>query len=417
VINQVDLLDASEKSEVRRFIENQAKELLKLDPLIFMVSARDSLATTNSGKFDESAGEMGAIRAHLRGVYNETPPAQQKLLSQLDTTEKMISKYRERLKGKVDLINNDITKVRNVQDELQQQSLGLEVQMKSASVDIDHILEGIRRRGVDFITEHLSIRKVGRSTNRDKLQAQFQDAVIGNSLRDITNAASSYINAVVDNSRLYWRGVIDRLNQLQDLMEQELTGLYPNVYAEQRENLQQAIKIAESELKSYSTGQVIRDMEETFRVNMTGFTTSALASVGGLILAVLGLVAPGPLFGAGAAALAGAAFIIGAPVAAGGGILAYRYMRKVSREAKVDFNTKIDELVKNYHTALDHLTTKERDRLTQYGNHILSPIFSRLETLAKRYAEQQELLVQHEKALINIHNQISNFKSGKHDAK
>src|SRR5690606_38457845 len=124
-----------------------------------------------------------------------------------------------------------------------------------------------------------------------------------------------YVNALVDHSRLYWRGVIDRLNQLRDLMDQELSGLDSAVYAEQRETLEQAIELAQAELRSYSSGKVLSDLQDMSEANMGGFTTRSAAAVGGL-LGAAGAVAPqGPLLGA-----APLAFAVAIPVAAGGGL-------------------------------------------------------------------------------------------------
>ena len=407
VVNQIDLLAADERSEVRRFLENQVRQLLNLEPLIFMVSAKQALDS------DESAAAisgddtgLSGIRAHLRGVYEETPPTKQKLIAQLETTTNILKQHLANVKQKSDLVSSDITKVRDVQKELQQQSLGLATQMREASASIDTILEGVRKRGLNFIDANLSVRKLRRATDRDKLQNEFQEVVIGRSLRDINDATTDYINAVVDQSRLYWRGVIDRLNKLRDLMEQELSGLDSGVYAEQRESLQDAIRIAEAELKSYSSGKVIGDMQQTFNTNISNFRNFSIASVGGILAVVLALAAPGPLLGAAAAPLAMPAFVIGGAAALIFGVPAIRSYRKITRETKDSFNERVDQLTASYHTALDDLTAKERNRLTQYGNQILTPIFSRLEVLAKRYNDQHTKLNNYQDKINNLREEI-----------
>lgn len=391
VVNQIDLLSPQERTEVRRFVERQVAELLDLRPLIFMVSAKEALNAQRSGTAE--GGGIDAVRAHLRGVLSEAPPAKQKLIAQLDMAERIASKYAEMVNGRADLVSADTAKVRDVQSELEQQSLGLNAQLKSARAEIDTVFEGLRRRGLSFINENLSIRRLGRGTNREALQAEFQDVVIGRALRDINDASGDYVNALIDNSRLYWRSVIDRLNQLRDLVEQELTGLDASVYAEQREALQEAIRIAEAELKSYSSGRVIGEMEDLFRSNMSGFTASAAAAVIGIIVTVLAIAAPGGVIGASVIyASATVAFVIGAPIAAIGSIVAIRYYRRVTADTKRDFNQRVDQLEATYHAALDDLTQRERNRLTQYGKQVLTPIFSRLEVLAQRYAVQQGTL-------------------------
>lgn len=400
VVNQIDLLQPSERTEVRRFVEQQVKELLDLQPLVFMVSAKEALATNGA------AGGVDAVRAHLRGVFAEVPPTKQKLLAQLETAETIVRRYHNAMQGKVDLVTADTAKVREVQSELQQQSLGLEAQLDEVRAEIRRVVEGIRQRGLNFIDTNLSIRKLGRSPDRDKLQAEFQDVVISRASRDINEATSSYVNAVIDHSRLYWRGVIDRLNQLHELMEQEFGGLDAGVYAEQRENLQEAIRIAEAELRSYSSGRIVEEIQHTFQTNMSGFTNSALAVVGGLILTLLGVAAPGGLVGAGAAPLAFPAVVIGAPIAAIGGIVAWRYYRRVTAGTKAEFNARINQLEKTYFSALDDLTQKERNRLNQYGTQVLTPIFSRLEVLFQRYDQQKARLGAQLDAIRNLRKEI-----------
>ncbi len=408
VVNQIDLLQPREQTEVRRFIERQVEELLDMRPLLFMVSAKEALtAARGGGQVVGDPGGLEAVRAHLRGVFSEAPPAKQKLLAQLDLGERLIKQYQDEVQRKADLVSADTAKVREVEQELERQSLGLEAQLKSARAEIDSVFEGMRQRGIAFIDSNLSVSKIGRVPKRETLQAEFQEVVIGRALRDINEATGGYINAVIDNSRAYWRGVIDRLNQLRDLMEQELSGLDSGIYAEQRESLEEAIKIAEAELRSYSTGKVAADIQEMFRINMNAFTASATAAVVGLILTILAVAAPGGVIGATVIyATATLAFVIGAPVAVGGSLLALRYYRRVSRDARNELHSQIDHIEKSYHDALHDLTAKERGRLTQYGKQVLTPIFSRLEVLAQRYAAQSAALRAHVSQIVTLREGI-----------
>ncbi len=408
VVNQIDLLQPKEQTEVRRFIERQVEELLDIRPLLFMVSAKEALAAIKEGgQVIGDPGGVEAVRAHLKGVFSEAPPTKQKLLAQLDMADRLVKESLDVVHGKADLISADTNRVRDVQRELEQQSLGLDAQLKGARAEIDKVFEGMRQRGMSFIDNNLSIRKVGRTPKREVLQAEFQEVVIGRALRDIGEATNGYINAVIDNSRLYWRGVIDRLNQLRELMEQEITGLDAGVYAEQREALQDAIRIAEVELKTYSTGKIVSEMQTMFETNGAGFTTSAVATVGGLILVVLELATKGFLL---AGPLAPLVPPLAVAVTAVGGIFAYRYYRRVANDTKSDFHGRVDSLQKVYHSALDDLTKKERNRLSQYGQQVLTPIFSRLEVLAQRYAAQETALRAHTDQLKTLREGIDKAK-------
>jgi hypothetical protein len=170
--------------------------------------------------------------------------------------------------------------------------------------------------------------------------------------------------------------------------------------------LQEAINIAEAELKSYSSGRVVGDLQDVFRTNMNGFTTGALAALIGLVVVIVASIGtPGPLIG-GAFALALPAFLIAAPVAALGSVAALRYYRRVTEDTKRELNTRIDEIERTYHDALDTLTQKERNRLTQYGKQVLTPIFSRLEVLGERYNAEQAQMRTYQERLSALRKEI-----------
>lgn len=394
VLNQIDLLEGGEQIEVRKFIERQVKEALNFQPLIFAVSSKKALKGDDGG--------IGAVKAHMRGVFAEAPPASQKLLSQLDLAAKIISRYQAKIESDVAHVTEDTTKVRNVQQELDKHALGLDAQFKEASAEIEKVFESLRQRGHEFITSNMSMRQLINRPQRMKLQADFQDVVIGRALRDINDATGGYINAVIDSSRSYWRGVIDRLNQLKDMLDQEIMGLDATAYAEQRESLEEAIRIAKSELESYSTGGVLSEMQELFDSNMNAFTVSMLATIGGVVAIAAAAAAPG-------AALAGASAVvigIAAPIALVGGGIAMRYYGRVQSDTHKDLDRRVDQLVKSYHAALDELTTKERQRLKKYGNQVLQPIFNRLDVMASRYREQDAMLQKHAEEVERIRQAI-----------
>jgi small GTP-binding protein len=410
VINQIDLLEPNEQADVRRFVERQMENLLGMRPLLFMVSAKEARIGRQEGDLSGDPGGMEALKAHLRGVFAQVPPAKQKLLSQLDMALAVIERHERRIRDKAAMVGADTARAKDVQQELEQQSAGMNAQLMAARAEIDKVLEGLRVRALEFINTNLSIRLIGRGVSREALQAQFQEVVIGRSLRDIDEATNTYINALIDNSRLYWRGVIDRLNQLKDTLDQELTGLDSGIYAEQREALQEAIRIADAELKTYSSGKIIGEIQSVFQTNMNAFTTSAAATLGGLILVLLAIAPAGPVIGAGALATATLAFVVGLPLAIIGGALGVRYYQRVASDTKRDMNARIDQLQRAYHEALNEITQKERTRLAQYGRQVLTPIFSRLEALSQRYTTQQN-------DVRRFHEQIEQLRRGIEDAR
>ncbi len=394
VVNQIDLLELNERETVRRFVEQQVKQALDLSPLIFMVSAKEAL---NGGD-----GGIGAVKAHLRGVFAQTPPAQQKLLAQLNTALQIVRLYENQLAERYDTVSADSTRAKTIRLELEQQSVTLADPLKAARAEIDGVFEILRQRGTAFIDTNLSVRILSRGPSKEKLQADFLEQVIGRAPRDISEAATNYVNALVDNSRVYWRGVIERLNRLKDVLETEVGGLDATAYAQQREGLDEAIRIAETELRSYQSGELASELHTVFEGNMSGLRYNFLYASGGLLLILLALAPAGPVIGIGAAPLALPALVFGAPLAAIGGVGLIRYLRRVANETKADFNAHVDKLMGTYHRALDDLTGRERSRLSHYGMQVLTPIFSRLEALAAQCKAQHEVFQRLEDRTITL---------------
>lgn len=408
VINQIDLLEPQERETVRRFVEQQVKELLGLQPLIFMVSAKEALnAGLNGG--DAGAGGMDALRAHLRGVYNETPIAKQKLLTQLDLARTFTERHLDTLRQRSAVVGKDTSRVRDIQYELEKHSMGMSGQLVAARREVEQTFAGIRQRGLSFIEENLKPTIFKSAPSKEVLQSNFQEVVIGRALRDVNEASSSYVNALVDHSRVYWRSVIDRLNALKDQLETEVGGLDASVYAQQRESLEEAIRLAEAELRTYSSGQVINDLQSHFAQNLNGFKTGLLAGLSGLLAIVAAIAAPGPLVTVGSAVAAPWALplaIAGAPIALVGGAAAFRYYQRVKNDTRKEFNERLDKLAGTYYNALDELTHKEQDRLTKYGVQVLTPIFNRLETLVQQTDSQLKHLQGYVDRIDNLHREI-----------
>lgn len=382
VLNQIDLLSPSELAEVRRFVESQIKEKLDLQPLFFTVSAKKALEEGNS---DSS---FGAIRAHLRGVYSEAPPAQQKLLAELETAEKIIAVHIAHAQQKLALVRTDEVKVKGVEQELTEQSGYLNNYLNDTMKEVTQSLEGVRKRGLAFIDEHLRMRLRG-GLNKHQLEEAFNNVVIGRSARDLEDVGQRYMNAVVDQSRTYWNNAIERLNKLQDLLEQQKMGLEASWYEEQRANLERAVQTAQGELQANISGNVSEELRAIFQSNFGMFRNTALFTLGGFLTTLIAIATP---HGITAFPLVLPALVVGGAVTLIFGPTAVVAYRRMSKETRDDFNGRIDRMVTTYRSTLTDITDKERNRLARYSKQQLDPIYTRLTKLVEDYQAQHDTL-------------------------
>ncbi|XWX04767.1 dynamin family protein [Aggregatilineales bacterium SYSU G02658] len=397
IINQIDLLTPAEQEQVRSFVQVRVKESLGIEPQIFMVSAKQALETGGEG------GGLEGVRAYLRGVYAQARPAKQKLLNELDTTERILKKYVEKAQEKTLLVSGNKDKVKGVESELEAQAAGIASGRTRTLEEIDRTLEGVRERGLAFIDRHFTVRTMLSRAKRDELEAEFREVVIGRSMRDLNESATSYVTTIVDNSRMYWKGVIDRLNRLQEYLEQRMGTMDAAIYAEQRENLEEAIRAAEQELQANTSGKVLDDLQSQFNTISRSMMVNGAATAGGILAMAVAVATPG---GLAAFPLVMPALIAGGVVTIVFGIPTILKAREANRRLREDLNRRIDNMKKTYHTAVDEITTKEINRMRQFSVSQLTPIYNQLETLIKECRDSEQNLLAYERQLQALRKRI-----------
>ncbi len=397
IINQIDLLTPAEQEQVRSFVQVRVKESLGIEPQIFMVSAKQALETGGEG------GGLEGVRAYLRGVYAQARPAKQKLLNELDTTERILKKYVEKAQEKTLLVSGNKDKVKGVESELEAQAAGIASGRTRTLEEIDRTLEGVRERGLAFIDRHFTVRTMLSRAKRDELEAEFREVVIGRSMRDLNESATSYVTTIVDNSRMYWKGVIDRLNRLQEYLEQRMGTMDAAIYAEQRENLEEAIRAAEQELQANTSGKVLDDLQSQFSTISRSMMVNGAATAGGILAMAVAVATPG---GLAAFPLVMPALIAGGVVTVVFGIPTILKAREANRRLREDLNRRIDNMKKTYHTAVDEITTKEINRMRQFSVSQLTPIYNQLETLIKECRDSEQNLLAYERQLQALRKRI-----------
>lgn len=400
VINQIDLLEKKELQEVQSFVKQQVSETLNIEPPMFLISAKTALkgGSTRGGLFNIGGGNvdnagMDNLRQYLLDAFQKTPPAKQKLLAQLDFGDSMLKKYLSETQKRLDLVVNDSRQANQLRDELKKQGYGMGGQFDNTATEIERIFAQIRERGNSFIDENLSfsMSRIWSSVDKEKLRMKFEQEVVGTSLQQVNTASEDYIDSLADANRRYWQSIVDRLKKLQGLLDEQIDTPDASSYSDIRQAVENAIAIANKELKAYNDSSLAISLYKTFEDNMAGFVRSiVLGALGSAIALLAGALAPQAITAT--AIGVGLGFIVAPVVLAGGGFLAYGYLRKLREDAYTELETRLNALQQSYIKALQDLTDRERNRLIGYGEKILSPILSQLETIAETYRKQNSSL-------------------------
>ncbi len=396
VINQADLLDEDERAEVKAFVKVQVKELLNLEPPLFMVSARQALQ-------GEGQGGIEHLRNHLNRSFMDVPPAKQKLLAQLTLAERVADRAREMLRGRLRLVGEDEEQAQQVRAELEAHAEQIDAQREAALHEIARTFGNLRARGEGFIDKNLRLSKIGYALDRERLRKDFETEVSGPAVDAISAISTNYVNALIDGSRVYWRGVLDQLNRLDALVQMEVGAADAGTYADQRAVLQEAILAAEATLRTYSDPETVDVLRAHFRGNLTRLAASTTVAIGGALIFLVNAAAaavPGGMIASSAALLLG-------PLAAlGGGAAAALFWSKLTHDAKDKLSERLNEIEATYKRTLNDLTERERSRLLQYGQQILAPVVGQLRVMRERYQRQGETLADTLRAVERLRGEI-----------
>jgi hypothetical protein len=161
-------------------------------------------------------------------------------------------------------------------------------------------------------------------------------------------------------------------------------------------------------LKSYTDDSLAENLRNTFRANLVGFTAGFTAALGGILAVVLGVAAHGAVLTTAGGILG--ALVVGPALLVGGGAAAMLYWRKIKRDANQELEQRLEALQKSYHEAMADLTHRERSRLLQYGQQILSPVFSQLSVLSNLYQTQRAALREKEEQSTQLRHEIDSIE-------
>jgi hypothetical protein len=214
---------------------------------------------------------------------------------------------------------------------MEQQASVLDKQLDKTVAEIKSVFDAMNRRGASFIERNFNVIKAVRGVNKDQLWKEFETDVIGNTMVDIRHISEQYANALVDNSRVYWRTVIERLNKMEALLRAEASTMDAAAYADQREALQEALSLADLELTSSADKRIVEGVQLDFESNIRNFSVSATSGVLGALAFIISIATPGALS---AYPLATLGALVGGPIALIGGGFAYAAYRRSINGAK-----------------------------------------------------------------------------------
>ena len=211
VINKIDIVENQEDLlEVVDFVSNNAQKLLGLSPVIFTISAKNSLANLKKGIKDDS---LTKIENYIHNTLDQKERIRIKLNNPMHILENLTNKYEEINQANIKLIQEDSNLLDDIHGQI---SLFREDSLRRFDfryADIDNAILEFEKRGQSFFEETFRIGRILDLLNKERIQREYKDTVVKDLSIQIDNKVDDLIEWLVDENYKQWQIVNSKINK------------------------------------------------------------------------------------------------------------------------------------------------------------------------------------------------------------
>ncbi|MGC4190468.1 MAG: dynamin family protein [Thermomicrobiales bacterium] len=371
VINKIDLLrDETARGQVVSFVRENMEKLLGFRPEIFPVSAllaqqAKAIADRNPAERDRlwTASQFEPLERYVVETLDQEGRIRLKLLNPLGIADHLAERYHRATDDRLKVLADDLVTIDNIDRQMTLYRDDMRRQFTYYLTRVENIIHKMNVRGDEFFEETIRIGRIFDLLNPDKIRAQFEQAVVGDTEQAIDASIDELIDWMVEQDLRVWEAVneyIDRrrLNKYAD----ELIGEVGSQFRYDRRSMLDSVsRRAQEEVDRYDMDTHARDLSVSVRNAVAGVAVAEAGAVG------LGAL----VVAAASTAAVDVTGILAASVVAGLGLVILPARR---RKAKQEFHKRSEEL---------------RERLTQVMReqfeHELSRSISRIEDAIAPY--------------------------------
>lgn len=402
VLNKIDMLRTpAALEEVLTFVRENCKNLLGFQPEIFPVSAllaqraltavgQDALQLWETSRF-------GKLEEYLFHTLDEAERIRLKLLSPLGVMQRLLNETRVSVQQRAELLAEDARTVGSIEEQLRLYREDMETNFGHRLSEIENIILDMRGRGDRFFDETIRLGRILDLVQGERIRAEFDRDVIGDSAARIDHAVQELIDWLVQNEHRLWQDVmeyLDRRRQVSVRRDDQMIGSVTRQFDYNRRTLLQSVaRTAAEVVQTYDRQAEAIELSQDMR---NAVAQAAIAGAGGIGLgaAIVAFV------GTAAADVTG---VLAGVVLLGLGLYIIPARRK---RAKEDFNAKMEELRIRLHAAMQEQFKKELGNALTRVQDSIAPYTRFVRAEQKKTEAMQEQVIQLDSALVALKNDI-----------
>jgi small GTP-binding protein len=414
IVNKIDILTRpEERDEVIRYVRDNATELLGETPEIFAVSSRQAQEARGvdgradgrtdgqaDGRTDgrAEAGEelwnssgFGAVEDYLLNTLDQQERVRLKLLNPLNVGLRLASKYKDAAFERLKLLTHDVEAIQNIDQQLAlfHQEMLRDFEPRLARLDV--LLGDMERRGMRFFEETIRIGRIKSLMDSEGVKRTFEREVIGETPREIEDEVGRVIDWIVERNLKLWQDISGYIERRQLTRHREgMIGDVGSSFNYNRQALLDSIgRVSREVVGSYNREEESRTIANEIQGT---FATTALAQAGAIGLGTLVVT----LVSSAAADVTG--ILLATALAIGG----FYVIPRRRRQAKLDFERRINQLRTHLKDVLTRQVHLELEQSTARINEAIAPYRRFVQSQQQQLNEARSELVTTEDALLRL---------------
>ncbi len=291
VVNKVDLLDNPEDREtVRRFVLENAKTLLGLEPPIFLLSAKQALMAKRGEQNAEAleASGFSAFERYLQDTLDQKERLRLKLLNPLGVGLRLVRQYKALLLERKTWLDRDMDTLRRLDDLLEVYRQDMERGFELRMMEMDHLLLELESRAHAFFDETIRLGRIFDLVNKKRIQEEFKTKVIRDIPQLLEERVESLIDWLVEAELRQWEALLEVVSQHRPSPEEVPQNLQAPFFARRETLVGQLKRKAQAILASYDKEQEAQRLAQGLQhaVAATAALQVGAVGLGALLTAV-----------------------------------------------------------------------------------------------------------------------------------
>jgi len=285
VINKIDILQTPEAlEEIQTFVAENAKKILKVDPEIFPVSARQALKAKSGEPSLWAESRFEPLENYILETLDQESRLKLKLMNPLGVGKRLANQYAEFFEDRLKLLKDDLGLIKDVEDQLTVFQKDMLESFNLRISDIIKVLLEMEQRGEDFFSEYIRLARIVDLMKKEKIQQIYEDQVIAD-VPDLVEArVTAIIDWLVDSNLRQWQAITSHIAEGRQKHKGRMVGDIGN-FTYDRERLITSIRDeANRVIDSYDK---TREADEIARRSQNAVAATAAISAGAVGLGTL----------------------------------------------------------------------------------------------------------------------------------